>query len=191
MFYSTDFLRTSTQETGPSDHSEGWLQRDKEGAGIERSFCNKIPGSYYYYLLKKTKYLKLRNLVLFCIWEDARVRAYWNHSFDMHLSYLVSISYVFSPWIYWGCTIRWDGDCFSSRHYFHPQFPQGSLSIQGSRQHPLPTDMAICFIHNSVPLKSLYKTFKKIFGCHPSFWVHNSIFDQLNLGRNNSKITPI
>ena len=23
--------------------------------------------------LKKTRYLKLRNLVLFCIWEDARV----------------------------------------------------------------------------------------------------------------------
>ena len=28
--------------------------------------------------------------MLFFVWEDGRVWAHWNHSFDMHLSYLDS-----------------------------------------------------------------------------------------------------
>ena len=36
---------------------------------------------------EKPKYLKLRNLALFHVWEDARVWAHRNHSFDMHLSF--------------------------------------------------------------------------------------------------------
>ena len=56
-------------------------------------------------LLKKIKYLKLRNLMLFYTWEDARVWAHWNHSFDLHLSHLGPVS------------------CFS-----YPKFPQDSLS---------------------------------------------------------------
>ena len=36
------------------------------------------------------------NLVLFYVWEDARVWAHWNHSLDMHLNYLGPVS-CFSP----------------------------------------------------------------------------------------------
>ena len=47
----------------------------------------------------KDKYLKLINVVRFCGWEDARVWAYWNHAFDMHLTHLEPVS-CFSPsWI--------------------------------------------------------------------------------------------
>ena len=41
------------------------------------------------------RYPKLRNLVLFYVWEDAKVWAHWNHSFHMHLSYLGLVSCVF------------------------------------------------------------------------------------------------
>ena len=40
-------------------------------------------------------YLKLRNLALLYVWEDARGWAVWNHSFHMHLSYLGLVSCVF------------------------------------------------------------------------------------------------
>ena len=47
---------------------------------------------------KKTKKqtLKLMIVVLLYIWEDARVWAHCNYSFDMHVSYLFSISILFS-----------------------------------------------------------------------------------------------
>ena len=37
--------------------------------------------------------------MLFCVWGDARVWAHWNHSFDMHLSYLGPGSCVFTSWV--------------------------------------------------------------------------------------------
>ena len=43
--------------------------------------------------------------MLFCVWEDARVWAYWNCSFDKHLGYLGPVS-CFSPsWIPLGYTV--------------------------------------------------------------------------------------
>ena len=48
-----------------------------------------------YCFLKKTRYLRLMNLVLFFIWEDARVWAHRNHPFDMHLTYLWPVSFSF------------------------------------------------------------------------------------------------
>ena len=45
---------------------------------------------------KKKQTLKLMIVVLLYIWEDARVWAHWNCSFDMHVSYLFSISILFS-----------------------------------------------------------------------------------------------
>ena len=45
--------------------------------------------------LQKTRYLKLRNVALFCVWENTRVWAYWNHSFNMHLSHLGPASCIF------------------------------------------------------------------------------------------------
>ena len=53
---------------------------------------------------EKPKYLKLRNLALFHVWEDARVWAHRNHSFDMHLSCLAAVS-------------------------LHPEFPQVLLLV--------------------------------------------------------------
>ena len=44
---------------------------------------------------QKTTDLKLRNLVLFYIWEDARVWAYQTHSFCVHLSYPGPVSRAF------------------------------------------------------------------------------------------------
>ena len=45
--------------------------------------------------LQKTRYLKLRNVALFYVWEHTRVWAYWNHSFHMHLSHLGPASCIF------------------------------------------------------------------------------------------------
>ena len=56
-------------------------------------------------ILKKTRYPKLRNLELFYIWEDSRVWAHWNHSFDMYLSYLGPVSCVFTTWVSSGLTV--------------------------------------------------------------------------------------
>ena len=36
--------------------------------------------------MTKTRHLKLIILILFCVWEDARVWVYGNHSLDMHLN---------------------------------------------------------------------------------------------------------
>ena len=38
-------------------------------------------------------------------WEDARVWAWWNHSFGMHLSYLGPVSSVFTSWDSSGCSL--------------------------------------------------------------------------------------
>ena len=89
------------------------------------------------------------------VWEDARVWAHWNHSFDMHLSYLGPVSCVFSSWVSSGCTFGdgcsgWllDGLGSGQPICLHPEFPQGSLSGGGCNvmawwlQHPLFTDMA-------------------------------------------------
>ena len=43
----------------------------------------------------KTRQLKLMDLVFFYVWEDARVWAYGNYSFDMPLSYLGPVSCAF------------------------------------------------------------------------------------------------
>ena len=40
------------------------------------------------------------------MWEDARAWVYWNHSFDMHLSCLRSISFSFSSWVSTGLILR-------------------------------------------------------------------------------------
>ena len=48
---------------------------------------------------KKANHLKLVNSVLFLIWEEARVWAYWNQPFDVHLNYLEPVSYFSASWI--------------------------------------------------------------------------------------------
>ena len=74
----TCYLVGKTEELGLkhsiSDSSKGLLQRGKGGASVYRSFCNKdqIIGTQKDYCeLKKTRHLKLRNL-LFYVWVDAK-----------------------------------------------------------------------------------------------------------------------
>ena len=59
---------------------------------------NKMHGqtSKYHLSSQKKQALKLMIVVLLHIWEDARLWAHWNYSFDMHVSYLFSISILFS-----------------------------------------------------------------------------------------------
>ena len=76
------------------------LRGDEGGARIYRVLQQKAGSlNFKRLLLKKTRYLKWRNLVLFYIWEDARVWAHWNHSFDVHLSYLGPVSCVCTSWV--------------------------------------------------------------------------------------------
>ena len=55
-------------------------------------------------LIKKTRNPKLRNLALFYVWEDAKIWAPWNHSFDMHS--VISVSCVFTSWASSGITLQ-------------------------------------------------------------------------------------
>ena len=70
------------------------------------------------------------NLVVFYVWENAKIWAHWNHSFDMHLSSLRPVSCSFPFWVPSGCTLG--GGCngwgLGSRQPIchHPEFPQGS-----------------------------------------------------------------
>ena len=51
-------------------------------------------------------------LVLFCVWEDAKVWAHWNYSLDMHLNSLGLVSCLFPSWILlWvhSVGVRWRG----------------------------------------------------------------------------------
>ena len=58
---------------------------------------------------RKTRYLKLRGLALFYVWEDARILAYWNHSLGMHISYLGPVSCVSTSWVLLGLTVSREG----------------------------------------------------------------------------------
>ena len=48
---------------------------------------------------------QVKEFALFYIWEDARVWAHWNQSFDMHHSYLGPVSCFFTSWVSLGLTI--------------------------------------------------------------------------------------
>ena len=95
--------------------------------------------SNVYWYLKKIRYPKLRNFVLFYVWEDPRIWAHWNLSFAMHLSYLGLV--------------------------LHPKFPQGSPVLQrrsqlwlhvGSRFFDLLFIAAVITImHNGLPHRTL------------------------------------
>ena len=57
--------------------------------------------------------------------EDARVWAHWNHSFDLHLSYLGPVSCAFTSWGFTTgvAAVRWLLDGILC---FLPEVPQGS-----------------------------------------------------------------
>ena len=143
MFYSLDFLRTSSLGGGLSDCSERLLWRGKGGARVYRSFCDKdqVAGtSKDYCSFKKTRYLKFKNLVLFYVWEGARLWAHWNQAFDAHLSYLGPASCSFRSQVPSGLTV-WAAAvaCW----LWHSLFTEMTGSIFHS-QSAVQTSLAFC-----------------------------------------------
>ena len=90
----------------------GTVPRSKGEARIYRSFCWKQKHVVEHQKMTanhKNQTSQVIILVLFCVWEDARVWAHWNYSFDMHLNYLGLVS------------------CF-----LHPEFPsRGTTEVGG------------------------------------------------------------
>ena len=85
-----------------SDDSERLFQRGRGGGRIYKSFLlkkkyivehQKITANH------RNRHLKLMILVLFYVWEDARVWDPWSYSFDMNLNYLGPVPCFSSPWI--------------------------------------------------------------------------------------------
>ena len=157
MFYLTDFLRTSSPGDSLSGSSQGLLWKDKGESKIYRVFCNKDwvgRISKDCCLLKKAIFLKLVNLVLFYVWEDVKVWAHWNHSFDMPLSYLGPLL-GFPSWVSSGCTFEsgcsgWllDGGCpFSILSSLRAHGWGGFNVMIWWLWHPLFTDMAGNIFH--------------------------------------------
>ena len=93
------------------------------------------------------QYLKLRNLVVFYVWEDAVVWAHWNHSFDIYLTSLEPVSCVFTSWLS-RLTVEHDCGLMAARwQVFFPSWVPSGLRIDGSCSHwwlwdPLFTDRA-------------------------------------------------
>ena len=82
--FSRNFRTSSPGDSIASNPERTTLRRWREEPGYE--VLQQKAGSLL--LINKTKYPKLRNLAIFYVWEDAGGLAYWNHSSDMHLSYL-------------------------------------------------------------------------------------------------------
>ena len=118
------------------------FQRHRGGARICGVFVTKTSSQNIEKLLLKTRYLKLMNLALYCVWEDARVWAFWNHSSDMLHYNLRPVSCYFPSWIVSGCSFRgkagemggtcssWWLDALTSSVYWYSQ--QYSLSTCGT-----------------------------------------------------------
>ena len=129
MFYSAD--KTEDWSLGHSLSDK--LRRGNRWWGwIFSDFCNKdqvVGTSKDYCYLKKSRHLKLRNLALFYVREDASLGSL-KSSFGMHLSYLGPVFCAFSSWVS-ESTIASGGSC--SVWWFdggHPVSRQSSL--QGS-----------------------------------------------------------
>ena len=137
-----------------SDSSEGLLQRGNDKSGYTRVSVGvkkkkerkkkKKPGVQHQkitanYILK-TRHLKLMNLSLFYVWEDARVWTYWNYSFDLHLSYLVPV-FHFSP--------------------FWVPYPQGALSGVAA----VADGLMVCSLFTEMTGDTLYSYTSRYMGC--------------------------
>ena len=119
-------------EDSISDGSEKLLLEDKGGARLYRSFATNGRSSEYQLVLlsKETRYVSLRSLALFFVQEDARVWVYWNHSFDLHLSYLGPVSWVFISWVSSRCNVGSGYRLMIARWqiFFLAWFPSGLTS---------------------------------------------------------------
>ena len=98
-FYSVGIFRTSSPGDSISSNPERSAPRrlGEESGYIEVCYKGQVVWTSKAFLwIKKTRYLKLRNLALFYIWEDTKVWAHWNRSLHVHLSYLGPVSCDFS-----------------------------------------------------------------------------------------------
>ena len=95
--YLADKLRTSSQDAA----SQIALKRYGERQDIQE-FLQQRLGSQNFQRLpvinQKSRHIKLMNLVLFYVWESAKVWVHWNHSLDMNVSYLRAASCAFQSW---------------------------------------------------------------------------------------------
>ena len=82
---SSDLDRTALRRWGEKSGYREVLQQRPSSFSIKR------------FLLTKSRYPKLRNLALLCVWADAGVWAHWPHSLHRHLSSLGPASCIFSP----------------------------------------------------------------------------------------------
>ena len=107
MPYSAGILGLRAQETASQVILRELLWGDKAREPGDIEVLQQRTGSLNVknFLLKKTRYPKLRNLTLFYVWEDSGVWAQWNLSFDMFLSYLEPVSCAFPSWVSSGLTI--------------------------------------------------------------------------------------
>lgn len=87
MFYLAEFLNLSSRKAS-SDSSEGLHQEVREDLYefYNRSQVDRMSKDLL--LIKESQTFELINVALFPLWEDARVRAYYNHSFDIHATAL-------------------------------------------------------------------------------------------------------
>ena len=93
----------ATAKPDPGLHHSSWQHRilNPLSDARDRTRNLMVPCQIHFHCAKmgtpKTIYLKLMNLVLFCVWEDERVWAHWNPSLDVQLNCLGPASCFFSP----------------------------------------------------------------------------------------------
>ena len=103
MFYSAALLRTIAQDCSLSGSSDRLcskeVREEPRHIGVFEKKKKKKRQVVEYQMITtnhKNRHPKLMILVLFHVWEDARVWAYGNHSFDICLNYLGPVP-CFSP----------------------------------------------------------------------------------------------
>ena len=107
MFYLVRIFRTSSLGDSISRNPERTLWGGEERSQVIYKVCNKgqVVWTSKSWLIKENQIPKLTHWVLFYVWEDPRVWAHWNHSFDLHLSSLGPVSCVFTSWVSSGLTV--------------------------------------------------------------------------------------
>ena len=106
VFYLEDKTGDLSLDTASQKTLRDCSKEIREEPGYRQAFA-KRPSSQNIkrLLLKKTRYLE--EFSAFHAWEDARVWAHWNLSFDIHLSSLVPVTCALSAWVFSGTRWGW------------------------------------------------------------------------------------
>ena len=100
FFLLTDLIEvlSITPRCSLSSNSEGLFQNGKGGTKIPRNFCwKKMRGQMIISNHKSTS--QVNDFSAFLVRENARVWAYWNHSFDMCCNYVGPVFSFSQSWI--------------------------------------------------------------------------------------------